>query len=71
MGKLIGLLLIVAGIWVGLEIYQNGVGGAFGGVFGRESEMAAPAPTAPQRAGAAVEHAHGEADARREKLLTE
>jgi hypothetical protein len=71
MGKLIGLLLTVAGIWVGLEIYQNGIAGAFGGVFGGGSEIAAPAPTAPQRAGAAVEHAHGEADARREKLLTE
>jgi hypothetical protein len=71
MGKLIGLLLIVAGIWVGLEVYQNGVGGAFGGVLAGASAEAAPAPTAPQRAGAAVGRAHGEADARREKLLTE
>ena len=31
MGKAIGLLLTVAGIWVGLEIYQNGIAGAFGG----------------------------------------
>ena len=70
MAKLIGLLLIVAGIWVGLEIYQNGVGGAFGGVLAGGAEVR-PAPTAPQRAGAEVEHAHGEADARREKLLGE
>jgi len=71
MGKLIGLLLTVAAIWVGLEVYQHGVGGAFGGVLAGESAVAGPAPTTPQRAGAAVGRAHGEADSRREKLLTE
>jgi hypothetical protein len=71
MGKLIGLLLTVAGIWVGLEVYQNGVEGAFGGILAGESAQLEPAPTAPQRAGVAVQRAHGEADARRDKLLTE
>jgi hypothetical protein len=71
MGKLIGLLLGVTALWVGLEIYQNGVEGAFGGMLAGGSAEVRPAPTAPQRAGAAVERAHGESDVRREKLLAE
>lgn len=31
MGKAIGILLIVTAIWVGLEVYTEGVNGAFGG----------------------------------------
>jgi hypothetical protein len=31
MGKAIGILLVVLGIWVGLEVYMEGVQGAFGG----------------------------------------
>jgi len=33
MGKLIGLMLIVLGVWVGIEIYDKGVDQAFGGLF--------------------------------------
>jgi hypothetical protein len=33
MGKAFGLLLIVLGIWVGMELYTVGTQRAFGGVF--------------------------------------
>jgi hypothetical protein len=33
MGKLFGLILIVLGVWIGLEVYEKGVDGACGGVF--------------------------------------
>ncbi len=33
MGKLFGILAIVAGIWIGLEVYTKGMDVAFGGVF--------------------------------------
>lgn len=31
MGKAFGILLIVVAIWIGLEVYTEGVDGAFGG----------------------------------------
>ncbi len=33
MARVIGILFIVVGIWVGLEVYTEGVEGAFGGMF--------------------------------------
>ncbi|MDJ0850304.1 MAG: hypothetical protein QNK04_18180 [Myxococcota bacterium] len=74
MGKFIGLLLTIVCIWAGLEVYNNGVHGAFGGrlaFLGDESSATEPltARSAPQRAGTAVEDAHAQANARREKLL--
>ncbi len=33
MARVMGILFIVAGIWVGLEVYTEGVEGAFGGTF--------------------------------------
>ena len=33
MAKLFGLILIVLGVWIGLEVYEKGVDGACGGVF--------------------------------------
>lgn len=74
MSRVLSLLLAVAALWVGLEVYNNGLDGAFGGRLAaltgdRSSE--APRASAPQRAGAAVERAHAVASERREKLLTE
>ena len=74
MGKIFGMLLVVVGIWVGLEVYQSGIQGAFGGALaglgGSGSEQAAVTPrSVPQRAGAAVERAHAEAEARMERML--
>ena len=33
MAKIFGVLLIVLGVWVGMEIYTKGTDGAFGGIF--------------------------------------
>lgn len=33
MQKLMGIVLMVVGIWVGIEIYTQGIDGAFGGIF--------------------------------------
>lgn len=33
MQKLIGIVIIVIAIWVGIEVYTQGIDGAFGGVF--------------------------------------
>ena len=71
MGKLVGIVLAVLGIWVGLEVYQNGVDGAFGGVHGGGASEEETRATVPQRAGRAVQDAHAEADERRRRLLGE
>ena len=75
MGRFISLLLAVAGVWVAVEVYTNGMNGAFGGAlarFGSEaSDEEATPGTAPQRAGRAVEAAHSAADERRNRLLGE
>jgi hypothetical protein len=33
MGKAIGILLIVLGVWLGMEIFTKGTDEAFGGIF--------------------------------------
>jgi len=33
MGKLLGLILLVLAVWAGVEIFDKGVDGAFGGLF--------------------------------------
>ena len=47
MGKIFGILLIVAGIWVGLTIYTEGTDAAFGGLFGSGKTITADATGAP------------------------
>ena len=76
MAKIFGMLLVVVGIWLGLEVYQNGIEGAFGGALASlgdsADEQAVHDPrSVPQRAGAAVERAHAEAEARLERMLDE
>jgi hypothetical protein len=76
MAKIFGILLVVVGIWLGLEVYQNGMQGAFGGALASlgdsPDEQAVRDPRSlPQRAGAAAERAHAEAEARRNRMLGE
>ncbi len=75
MGKAIGLLLAVVAIWITVEVYTQGADGAFGGRFasliGDEDASQAPQGSATQRAGAAVERAHGEHEARYDELIPE
>ena len=74
MARIISMLLALAAIWLTVEVYNEGLSGAFSGQFARfgadESEEVSPG-SAPQRAGRAVEAAHAQAMARREKLLRE
>jgi len=42
MAKIFGILLIVAGIWVGLEVMNHGMDGAFGGLFASGASEQAP-----------------------------
>ncbi len=74
MGRIFGILLIVVGVWVGAEVYTEGVHGAFGGrlAFLAEGEDGpADARTTGVRVHDAVSSARAEADARRERLLAE
>ena len=45
MGKAFGIALMVVGLWVGIEVYTEGMSGAFGGFF--QSFGAAEAPADP------------------------
>jgi hypothetical protein len=38
MAKIFGVLLIVLGVWLGMEIYTKGMDGAFGGALARFTE---------------------------------
>ena len=71
MGKVIGLLITVVGIWAGVEIATHGVDGAFDGAFAGENASSAERITTPQRAGRAVEAAHAESEERRARMLGE
>jgi hypothetical protein len=73
MGRILGILLLVLGIWVGMEVYNEGVDGAFDGAlaFLSDGEEGEGRPTMRMRVHDAVSSAHAEADARRERLLEE
>lgn len=75
MGKIFGMLLIVAGIWVGLEVFQKGPGGAFDGAFasvlGAEPQAADEPATTQDRAGSSVDRAHRDTEQRWDRMLGE
>lgn len=72
MGRVFGLLLLVGALWVGLEIFNEGMDGAFGGVFARGADAgAAESTSAARRAGDAVERAHERSHDRLERALEE
>jgi hypothetical protein len=72
MGRLAGILLICAGIWIGLEIYLEGTQNAFGGAFSAgpgEPEPVRERRTTPQRAGDAVRNALAREAEQRDRLM--
>jgi hypothetical protein len=73
MGRILGILVIVIGVWVGVEVYNEGVDGAFGGALAFLSDDGDGSGdlTTRMRVHDAVSSAHAEADARRERLLQE
>ena len=42
MQKVIGIVLVVVGVWVGVTIYSEGIDKAFGGLFARFSSSSEP-----------------------------
>lgn len=54
MGKVFIILMIVVGVWIGMEVFTEGTDGAFGGIFatagGSEPRVAAEPPVQRIRA---------------------
>ena len=76
MGKILGLAMLVTALWVGMEVYQEGVDGAFGGTFaalGNSDGDEAPRDgrSIPRRAGDKAQSAHDAAADRRARMLEE
>ncbi len=76
MGKVVTGLIVVLGLWVGVELVTKGPSRAFDGIFAglfTSGEAARPVDTrsTAQRAGAAVERARDETEARRARMLGE
>ena len=77
MAKVATAFLIVVGLWVSAEVFQQGPQKAFGGIFSSFSSSSEPLPedeprlSTAQRAGGSVSRSRDEATARRERLLGE
>ncbi len=76
MGKLFAIVFIVLAIWVGLEIYSQGIGGAFGGLLSglrgdTEATPAASARAPLDNVRDKVTRDHDEGWARRERMMGE
>jgi hypothetical protein len=71
MARLFGIVLILLGIWTGIEVYTEGVNGAFGGLFsGFSSSVEAPAErSTPDRAADAFQRAYNKSEERVDRLL--
>ena len=73
MGKSFGIVLMLLAVWIAAELYIKGMDQAFGGAFaGSETaEERVPVQSVPKRAGAAVERAQQEHEARYDALIPE
>jgi hypothetical protein len=71
MGKVIGILVLTIGIWMGLEVFNNGVSGAFGGAFARDEAPMAQRQSLPKQVGSKVQDAQAAAAERRARMLGE
>ncbi|HEX9813420.1 MAG TPA: hypothetical protein VGB31_00570 [Myxococcota bacterium] len=70
MGKILIIGAIVLVIWVGLEIQNNGIEGAFNGFFAPAGQEEAERVTStPKRAGQSVQNSFNEDEARKNRLL--
>ncbi len=72
MEKTFGMLVIAGMVWIGIEIYSEGMHGAFGGALASITGAEAPAEgehvMTHNRAGEALERAHQERADRFDKL---
>ena len=71
MGRILKLVAIIGLIWVGMEFYNNGVDGAFGGIFSsqKEVEAAGHIRSTPTRVGDHVRNQLKQDEARTKRLL--
>lgn len=68
MGKAIIILMLVLGVWIGLEVFTKGTDQAFGGIFaGGDSAARAPAEAPLQRIRASAQHSSDAAAERIER----
>jgi hypothetical protein len=72
MGKAIVILMIVLGIWIGLEVFTKGTDQAFGGVFASgDAASRAPAEAPLKRIRASAQRSADEVGARIERGIGE
>ena len=71
MGKVFGMLVLATALWVGLEVFNEGVDGAFDGAFSGGKTPVAERESTARRAGSSVESAHAAGEDRRARLLGE
>lgn len=72
MVNLMRLGLVLFAVWLGLELSSKGFTGALDGMLGGERTATETSAAAEQhKAGAAVQNAHSEGEARRNRLLGE
>jgi hypothetical protein len=72
MGKVFGILLVVLGIWIGMELYLKGTAGALGGaltLMEGSDVQDVDHRTTPQRAGDAARRALRVGEERRNRQL--
>ena len=72
MGKVMTGLIVVVGIWVGVELFTHGPSRAFDGAFAsffRADAAEVDTRSTAQRAGNSVRRSQAEAVARRERML--
>ena len=69
-GRMISIMLIVGAVWVGAEVYSEGLNGAFGGIFASTFDAPAHRPT-HERAVDAFQRWHNKSEERVERMLDE
>ena len=74
MRRIFFFLFLIVAVWVGIEVMNHGMAGAFGGLFARAGSTA-PAPevdeSLPKRAGRSVDSALRAGEARVERSTSE
>ena len=72
MGRIFGILCVVLGFWIGIEIFLKGTEHAFGGAFAaHERPVGPPERTLPQRVGKSVRDSLAVETERRERSMPE
>ena len=71
MFRLIRVAFVIGLVWVGMEIYAEGIDGAFGGIFSsrKEAEAASAYVSTPKRVGEQVSRSMEQGEERTRKLL--